>query len=460
MSKFDVIVIGGGPGGYVAAIKTSQLGFKTALIEKQHLGGVCLNWGCIPTKTLLRNAEVMHLLNEGRTFGFEFDNLSVDYSAAHKRSRRVVSRQTKGIAFLMKKNNITVFDGTASLKNETEVKIQPSGEILQGQHIIIATGAKPRQIPGVIPDGSKIITFRDALNLTKVPSSSVIVGAGPIGMEFATLWNQYGSNVTVLEMLPNVLPLEDEDISKEAEKQFKRAGINVRTGTMVKDFTLTEEGVDIAVSVGNENDTISAEKVMVAIGFSANSEDLGLEQLNISTTRGSIDVDDNMRTSVPNIYAIGDVNGKMCLAHVASAQALIAANTIAGHKTQALDYINIPRCTYSFPETASVGLTEKQATEQGYDVITTQAPFLSNGKALAMNENKGFVKIISETKQKKILGVHIIGGHVTELIAGPAGMITAESTAEDVGQTVYSHPSMSEVIMEAVHALTGQAIHM
>jgi dihydrolipoamide dehydrogenase len=460
MNTFDVIVIGGGPGGYVAAIKTSQLGFKTALIEKQHLGGVCLNWGCIPTKTLLRNAEVIHLLNEGRTFGFEFDNLSVDYSAAHKRSRRVVSRQTKGIAFLMKKNNITVFDGTASLNNSSEVEIQPSGEVLQGKNIIIATGARPRQIPGVMFDGSKIINFRDALNLTEVPSSSVIVGAGPIGMEFATIWNQYGSNVTVLEMLPNVLPLEDEDISKEAEKQFKRAGINVRTGTMVKGFTLTEEGVDIAVSVGNENDIISADKVMVAIGFVPNSEDLGLEQLDISTTRGNIDIDDNMRTSVPNIYAIGDVNGKMCLAHVASAQALIAANTIAGHKTQALDYINIPRCTYSFPETASVGLTEKQATEQGHNVITVQAPFLSNGKALAMNENKGFVKIISETKQKKILGVHIIGGHVTELIAGPAGMITAESTAKDVGQTVYSHPSMSEVIMEAAHALTGQAVHM
>ncbi len=460
MSKFDVIVIGGGPGGYVAAIKTSQLGFKTALIEKQHLGGVCLNWGCIPTKTLLHNAEVIRLLNEGRTFGFGFDNLSIDYSAAHKRSRRVVSRQTKGIAFLMKKNNITVFNGTANLNNSTVVEVQPSGEVLQGKNIIIATGARPRQIPGVIFDGSKIINFRDALNLTEVPSSSVIVGAGPIGMEFATIWNQYSSDVTVLEMLPNVLSLEDEDISKEAEKQFKRAGIKVKTGTMVKGFTLTEKGVDISVSAGNENDIISAEKVMVAIGFAPNSENLGLEQLEISTSKGNIDIDDNVRTSVPNIYAIGDVNGKMCLAHVASAQALVAANSIAGHKTQALDYVNIPRCTYSFPETASVGLTEKQATEQGYDVITAQAPFLSNGKALAMNENKGFVKVVSEAKQKKILGVHIIGGHVTELIAGPAGMITADSTAKDIGQTVYPHPAMSEVIMEAAHALTGQAVHM
>lgn len=460
MSNFDVVVIGGGPGGYVAAIRASQLGFNTAVVEKEHLGGVCLNWGCIPTKSLLRNAEVVHLLSQGRTFGFKFDNLSVDYSAAHKRSRKVVDRQTKGIGFLMKKNNITVFDGTASLKSATQIEIQPSGEVLTAKNIIIATGAKSRQIPGVTFDGEKIITFRNALDLKEVPSSAVIVGAGPIGMEFATVWNRYGSKVTVVEMLPNVLPLEDEDISEEAAKQFNRAGIKAKTGARVEAIVPTDAGVDVTIVTGDTSEVVSAEKVLVAIGFVPNSDGLGLEAVGVSTTRGNIDIDDRMCTNVPNIYAIGDVTGKLGLAHVASAQGLIAADSIAGNETYPLDYVKIPRCTYAYPEVASVGLTEKQARERGYDVITAQFPFQPNGKALAMDENIGFVKIVSETKYKEILGVHLIGGHVTELIAGPTGMIAVEATADDLAHTIHPHPTMSEVIMEAAHALVGHAIHM
>lgn len=459
MEQFDVIVIGGGPGGYVAAIRASQLGFKTAVIEKESLGGTCLNWGCVPTKSLLRNAEVIHLLSEGRSFGFSFENLSVDYGAAHKRSRQVVSRQTKRIGFLMKNNNIAVYEGAARFEGPKKITIDPSGEKLQAENIIIATGAKSRQIPGVDFDGEKIITFRKALELTEVPSSAVIVGAGPIGMEFATVWNRYGSRVTVVELLPHALPLEDEDICIEAEKQFKRAKINVKTGAMVEAITKTADGVEVAVTAGDKHETISAEKVLVAIGFVANSEDLGLENIGVTTTRGNIDIDDRMKTSVDHIYAIGDATGKLGLAHVASAQGLIAAEAIAGNETPILDYVNIPRCTYAFPEVASVGLTEKQAEDQGFEVITAQSPFVANGKALAMNENFGFVKIVSEAETQKILGVHMVGAHVTELIAGPTGMVTLESNAEDLARTIHPHPTLSEVVMEAAFTLTGKTLH-
>lgn len=460
MNTFDVIVIGGGPGGYVAAIRSSQLGLKTAVVEKEHLGGVCLNWGCIPTKALLKNAEVIHTLSEGKTFGFSFDNLTVDYSAAHSRSRKVVERQTKGIGFLMKKNNIAVFDGTGRLKSATEVEVQPSGEILSAKNIIIATGSKSRQIPGVAFDGEKIITFRQALDLTSVPESAVIVGAGPIGMEFATLWTRYGATVTVVEMLPHVLPLEDETISVEAEKQFKRAGIKTKTGAKVEKIVPTAAGVEVTVSAAGKEEVIAAQKVLVAIGFAPNSQDLGLEAVGVTTTRGNIDIDEQMRTAVPNIFAIGDVTGKMGLAHVASAQGLIAAEAIAGHLTQPLVYTSIPRCTYAYPEVASVGLTEKQAREQGYDVLTAQFPFQPNGKAQAMGDGVGFVKIVSETRYKQILGVHLIGGHVTELVAGPAGFIALEATADELAHTIHPHPTLSEVIMEAAHALVGHAIHL
>ncbi|MFQ5576843.1 MAG: dihydrolipoyl dehydrogenase [Anaerolineae bacterium] len=460
MPTFDVVVIGGGPGGYVAAIRASQLGLNTALVEKEALGGVCLNWGCIPTKALLRNAEVVHLLSQGKTFGFKFENLSVDYGAAHKRSRRIVARQTKGVRFLMKKNNITLFEGTARLKNAGQIIVEPEGQTVTARHIIIATGAAPRLIPGVEAGGRTVITYRHALNLTAVPKSALIVGAGPIGMEFATLWKRYGTDVTVLEMLPHALPLEDEDISLEAEKQFRRAGIAVKTGARVQTITPTGNGVAVTVQAGQTEETLPAETVLVAIGFAPNSQNLGLEEAGVATERGAITIDDRMQTSAPTIYAIGDVTGKLGLAHVASAQGIIAAEAIAGRETPVLNYANIPRCTYAHPEVASVGLTEAQAREQGYDVITARFPFQPNGKALAMDDNTGFVKLVAEAQYKQILGVHLIGGHVTELIAGPTGMITLETTAEELARTVHPHPTLSEVVMEAAHALAGQAIHL
>jgi dihydrolipoamide dehydrogenase len=460
MKEWDVVIIGGGPGGYVAAVRASQLGLKTALVEKESLGGVCLNWGCIPTKSLLRNAEVIHLLSQGRAFGFKFDNLSVDYSEAHRRSRSVVARQARRIHLLMKENNVTVYAGTARLKNDTEVEIEPSGETLGAKHIIVATGARPRELPGTPFDGHKVITYRNALELTEVPLSVAVIGAGPIGMEFATLWNRYGSRVTVVEWMPRVLPLEDEEISIEAERQFKRVGIKVKTNARVESGILTPGAVDLHVSTGEGKELLSVEKVLVAIGFDPSTEELGLETVGIATTRGYINVDEQMRTNVAGIYAIGDVTGKLGLAHVASAQGIVAAEAVAGKKTETLDYAKIPRCTYAYPEVASVGLTERQAREHGYEVITAQCPFVSNGKALAMNENFGFVKVVGEEKGKTILGVHLVGSHVTELVAGPAGMITLESTVEDLGRTVHPHPTMSEALMEAVHALLGRAVHL
>jgi len=460
MNEYDVVVVGGGPGGYVAAIRASQLGLKTAIVEKETLGGVCLNWGCIPTKALLRNAEVIHLLTRGAAFGFSFDNLKIDYEAAYKRSRQVVERQTKGVTYLMQKNKIAVYHGTASLKSNTQLEIQPSAELLAARQIIIATGARALQLPGVAIDGEKIITYREALSLTKAPASVVIAGSGPTGMEFATIWQRYGAKVTIVEMLPHLLPLEDEEISQEAERHYKRAGIAIKTGTRVAGMTKTAAGVEVTLVQGNNTEVITADKALTAAGFAPNSENLGLEAVGVQTNRGYIEIDRQMRTNIPNIYAVGDVTGKLGLAHVASAQGIIAAEASAGLKTPLLDYVKIPRCTYAYPEVASVGLTEKQARAAGYEVITAKFPFQPNGKALAMHDSIGFVKIVSEARYKEILGVHLIGSQVTELIAGPAGMIGLESTVEELARTIHPHPSLSEVIMEAARALAGYAIHL
>ena len=460
MNKFDCVVIGGGPGGYTAAVRASQLGMKTALIEKESLGGTCLNWGCIPTKALLRNAEVIHLLKQGRTYGFNFENLSFDYGAAHKRSRSVVARQTKRVSFLMKKNGIEIFTGSGRFKDGNTIEIESSGEKLQAKHVIVATGSKPRQLPGAAYDGDKIINFRRALELKKVPASTLIVGAGPIGMEFATIWRRYGSDVTVVELLDHALPLEDASVSLEAEKQFKRNGIKLHTGSLVKSLDPTESGVDITIESGATQENLSVNTVLVAIGFMANSDNLGLNTIGVKTTNGNVDIDDHMHTSLPHVYAIGDVTGKMCLAHVASAQAVIAAEAIAGKPSASLVYSDIPRCTYSSPEVASVGLTENQASERGIEVISAQCPFVANGKAIASGDNSGFIKIVADGKSKKILGVHLIGEHVTELVAGPTGMLSLEATIEQLGNTVHPHPTLSEALMEAAHALCGHAIHI
>jgi dihydrolipoamide dehydrogenase len=458
MGNYDTIVIGGGPGGYVAAIKASQLGQKTAVIEKEHLGGICLNWGCIPTKSLLRNAEVINLLQEGKTFGFSFDNLKVDYSAAQKRSRQVSQRLVKGVGFLMKKNNIDVIEGVGKLVGKNQVEV--NGQTHTAPAIIIATGSRARSIPGVTLDGDKLITYRQALELTQAPASLLVVGAGAIGMEFAHVFHSYGAEVTVVEMLPRVLPTEDEEISQELEKQFKRAGIKIKTGAKVEKVETTAGGVSLTVSQAGQTEILPAEKALIAIGVSPNSDNLGLEAAGVKTERGYIVINDQMQTNVPGIYAIGDVTGKLALAHVASAQGIVAAEAIAGHKPRALDYRKMPRCTYTHPEVASVGLTESQAREQGYEVQVGKFPFQANGKALGLADNDGFVKIVSEKKYNEILGVFMIGPHVTELLAGPTGLIGLESTLEELAHTVHPHPTLSEVVMEAAHVGLGQGLHL
>ncbi|MDM8521554.1 dihydrolipoyl dehydrogenase [Anaerolineales bacterium HSG6] len=458
MGNYDTIVIGGGPGGYVSAIKASQLGQKTALIEAKHLGGICLNWGCIPTKSLLRNAEVINLLREGKKYGFSLENLTVDYSIAHKRSRKVSGRLTKGIAFLMKKNKIDVYEGYGTLTSSTQVEV--NGETHTAKNIIIATGSRARTIPGVEVNGKTVLTYHETLQLTEAPKSMVVIGAGAIGMEFSYVFNSYGTDVTVVEMLPNVLPLEDIEVSKEIGKQFKRHKINVHADTRVEKIDDHGDSVTITISKGDKTETIQAEKVLVSIGVVPNSENLGLEAAGVATTeQGHIAVDDQMRTNVSNIYAVGDVTGKLALAHVGSAQGIIAAEAIAGRETSVLKYENMPRCTYTHPEVASVGLTETQAKEQGYEVKVGKYSFQANGKALGMGENAGFVKIVAEAKYNEILGMHMVGPHVTEMLAGPTGMINLESTLEELAHTVHPHPTLSEVIMEATHAALGEPIH-
>ena len=455
---YDVVVIGGGPGGYVAAARAAQLGLKTALVEKESMGGTCANWGCIPTKALLKNAEAAHLLHQGRTYGFAAPAQGADYGMAHNRSRQVAKRQEKRVEALMKGNGVTVFKGTAAVSAQGEVTVQPSGEVLQAKNIIVAAGGKPRLFPGWNMDGEKIITSREALALKEVPQSVAIIGAGPIGLEFATVWQRYGAQVTVIEAMPRIMPLEDSDVSAEAGKEFAKVGITIRTGVKVESFQAHEDGVRLNLLTAEGQEVMEVGKLLVAVGTSPATEELGLEKVGVALERGFIAVDDTMATNIPGLYAIGDVTGKMPLAHTASAQALIAVDTIAGRHTNKLNYDNIPRCIFGHIEVASVGLTEQQAIDRGYAVKTAKAGFLANGKAVAINENTGFVKVVAD-ENGKLLGVHMIGPHVTEMIAGATTLVSLGLTAEQAGQVVYPHPTLSEVLVEAIHALSGHAIH-
>ena len=469
MADYDLVIIGGGPGGYVAAIRARQLGLKTALVEREHLGGVCLNWGCIPTKALLRNAEVIRLLGQGKTYGFRFDpeSLTVDYAAAQKRSRRVAARLVKGVRFLMKKNGVEVFEATGRLRSATEVELS-TGERLMTRHVILATGARARAIPGIPIDGDRLLSARHALELTEVPRSIVVIGAGAIGVEFAYLWRAYGAEVTLVEMMPTVLPLEDAEVGEALGKALRKQGIRVLTGTRVEKVERVEAGeagaegpgLCLTLSAEGRTQTLEAEKALVAIGVRPNSEELGLEAVGVATERGWIVVDERMQTNVPGIYAIGDVTGKLPLAHVASAQGIVAVEAIAGREPEPLDYTRMPRCTYASPEVASVGLTEAQAREQGYEVRVGQFPFRANGKALALDDYEGFVKVVADARYNQVLGVHMIGPHVTELVAGPTGMIRLETTVEELAHTVHPHPTLSEVVMEAAHVVLGQPVHL
>jgi dihydrolipoamide dehydrogenase len=467
MTTYDVAVIGGGPGGYVAAIRAVQLGLKTALVEKEHLGGVCLNWGCIPSKALLRNAEIANLLTRGKEFGFSFENLKLDYTIAHKRSRDVSIGRVKGVQFLMKKNKIDVYQGIGRLKDATHVEITAvdnlplvSGSaftgVIESKNIIMATGARARSIPGVEIDGQSIITYRHALEITQPPKSIVIIGAGPIGLEFGYVFRSYGSDVTIIEMLPNAAPLEDEEVSKELEKHLKKMGIKLLTNTKVESLAKTGDGVEVRAA----GQTIKADKALIAIGFAPNSDNIGLETAGVKTEHGAIAVDGHYRTNVPNIFAIGDVNAKLMLAHVGSAQGIVAAETIAGAETVELDYDAMPRCYYCQPQIASMGITEKQAKERGLEVKVGKFNFLPNGKAQGLGETYGFVKVIADAKYGEILGVHMIGPEVTELLPEWVLARNNELTPHEVARSVHAHPTLSEVLMEAAHAVEGQSIHM
>ena len=464
-TKFDVIVIGAGPGGYVAAIRSSQLGLKTAIIEKEWLGGVCLNVGCIPSKSLLKNAEVAHILRKrGKEFGFSFDNLILDYSAAVKRSRQVSSRLVRGVGFLMKKNNIVVFNGSGRISSMNTVNvtnIDGKNQEIKADHIIIATGASPITIPGIEIDGDKILTYREAITQERLPNSVVIVGSGAIGVEFATVWNAYGVDVTVVEMLPRLVPLEDEEISTELARSFKKSKIKVLTNHKVEDISINKTGVSVLVSAEKGEQTIEADQVLMAIGFRPNINDLGLEDVGVQINEfGAVAVDDRMSTNVPGIWAIGDVTGKLMLAHVGSAQGAICAENIAGVETTTLEYEMMPRATYCQPQIASFGLTEDQAVERGHNVKVGRFPFQANGKALGLGESGGWVKIITDEKYGEILGAHMIGPEVTELLPELTLAQMMELTPVEIGRNIHAHPTLSEVLMEAAHSVGGHAIHM
>lgn len=465
MDEYDVIVIGAGPGGYVCAIRAAQLGMKTAIIDKEWLGGVCLNVGCIPSKALLKNAELAQTLRQGgKEFGFTVEGLTLDYSVAVKRSRQVSDRLVRGVGFLMKKNNISVTLGTARINAPGTLAVTTQdGKVqeLKTKNIVIATGSRVAMIPGLQADGERILSYREAILQTRLPKSVVIIGAGAIGAEFGTIWNSYGVKVTIVEMLPRVLPLEDEEVSAELAKAFNKRGIQILTGTRVLGIDKTEGGVAVKVASSDGEKALEAEQALVAIGFKPNSADLGLEGLGvILSPRGFIEIDDHMATNVPGIWAIGDVTGKLLLAHVASAQGIICAESIAGVETITLDYTMMPRATFSQPQVASFGLTEAQAKEKGLDIKIGRFNFQANGKALGLGDYAGFVKLITDAKYGEILGGHMVGPDVSELLPELTLAQRLEATVEDIARNVHAHPTLSETLMEAAHAALGHSIHM
>lgn len=461
----DVVIIGAGPAGYVAAIRAAQLGLKVAMVDKQWVGGVCLNVGCIPSKALLRNAEIAHILRErGRDFGFSCENLQLDFSAAVKRSRQVSNRLVKGVEFLMKKNGIAVNIGVGRLIAADRVMVTDKDgreTELQAKEIIIATGASAAVPAAWKVDGKNVITYREAILQEKLPKSVAIIGAGAIGMEFATVWSAYGVKVTVVEMLPHILPLEDAETAAEVAKAYSKRGVELLIDHKVEAVEATANGVNVTVSKGGEAKILTAEQSLVAIGFQPNSGGLGLEDIGVKLSgRGFIEVDDTMKTNVPGIRAIGDVTGKLMLAHVGSAMGIVCADDIAGHKTTRLNYEMMPRATYCAPQVASFGLSETQAKERGIPVKIGRFPFQANGKALGLADYAGWVKLVVEEKSGEILGAAMVGPEVTELLPELtlAGMM--KLTSNEIGRNVHAHPTLSEALMEAAHAAEGSAIHL
>ena len=460
--NYDVIVLGSGPGGYVTAIRASQLGFKTAIIEKESLGGVCLNWGCIPTKALLKSAQVFDYINHAEDFGIKVDGVQSDFPAVIKRSRDVADGMSNGIAYLMKKNKIAVINGFGKLKKENVVSVTSDAKTTDysAKHIIIATGARSRVLPNIPQDGKKILGYRDALVLKKAPKKMVVIGSGAIGVEFAYFYNAMGVDVTIVEYLPNIVPLEDKDISKQLQRTFKKSGINILTKSSVEKVDTKGDGCKVSIKTSKGSEIIECDVVLSAVGITANIEGIGLEDVGIKTENGKILVDDFYNTNVNGYYAIGDVLSTQALAHVASAEGIICVEKIAGHNPEKIDYKNIPGCTYCNPEIASVGYTEEQAKEAGYEVKTGKFPFTASGKASAAGHKDGFVKVIFDAKYGEWLGCHMIGAGVTDMIAEAVLGRKLETTGREVLKAVHPHPTMSEAVMEAVADAYDEIIHL
>jgi len=459
---YDVAVIGSGPGGYVAAIKASQLGLKVALIEKYaKVGGTCLHWGCIPTKALLLNAELYEKALHGKEFGILYKDINLDFRLVKARKDKIVKKLAMGTDFLMKKNKITTFSGKGTLTSPGTISVAgESPAEVRAKKIVIATGSEAKLLPGMELDGQCILTNKEILDLDSVPKSLLVVGAGAVGIEFASIFSRFGTDVTVVEMLPRILPVEDQEVSDELRKLLAKRRIKIITDARFENLTVQDGKVQATVSVaGGPAQTITTDKALIAVGRKPVTEGIGLERLGVATTKGFITVDEHMETSVPGVFAIGDIVPTQQLAHVASHEGILAMRHIAGESTEPLNYDLVPGCTYCSPEVASVGLRESAARERGYDVVTSKFPFAAIGKATILGENEGFVKLVCEKKYKQVLGMHMIGPHVTELVAEGTAIIGLEACAEDVSHLIHAHPTVSEGIMEAAHAIYGAAIH-
>jgi dihydrolipoamide dehydrogenase len=461
--KYDIIIIGSGPGGYVTAIRASQLGFKTAIVEKENLGGICLNWGCIPTKALLKSANVFEYINHAGDYGITVGNAKADFPAIIKRSRDVANGMSNGVQFLMKKNKIDVINGTGKVKPGKKVEVtDKDGKVTEysADHVIIATGARSRELPNLPQDGKKIIGYRQALSLEKLPKKMVVVGSGAIGVEFAYFYNTMGTDVTIVEYMPNIVPVEDEEVSKQLERSFKKQGIKVMTNSSVESVDTSGAGCKVKVKTKKGEEIIECDIVLSAVGITANIENIGLEEVGIVTDKGKITVDEFYRTNIPGYYAIGDVIPGPALAHVASAEGITCVEKIKGLDVEPIDYTNIPGCTYCSPEIASVGYTEKKAIEAGYEIKVGKFPFSASGKASAAGHKDGFVKVIYDAKYGELLGAHMIGANVTEMIAELVAARKLETTGHEILKAIHPHPTMSEAVMEATAAAYGEVIHL
>ena len=457
--QYQVAVVGAGPGGYVAAIRAAQLGMSTVVVEREALGGVCLNWGCIPSKAILRNAEVVSLFHRAQEFGVSFDNFSVDYSKAISRSRRVVNRMVRGVAHLLRKNGVEHVSGEARFVDAHTLRVSPDDTVISAENVIIATGARPRTIPILPIDEEVVISSRQALEQTDLPTKAVVLGGGAIGVEFASVYNSYGVNVTIVEMMPRLLPNEDAEISKLLERSLRRKGITIMTGAKAVDFHRDDDGAVLRVeSDGGETD-IHCGRILVAVGVQGNVEGLGLEAIGVAPDRGFIPVDEHLATSAPGVYAIGDVNGKLLLAHAASAQGVYVVEKLAGNNPPSLNYIDMPKATYCNPQVASMGLTEEQARAEGYDVKVGRFPYMASGKAAAMGESEGMVKLVSDGAYGEILGAHMIGADATELLAEVSMTRMLEGGVTEMGWMVHAHPTLSEALKEASLDAAGASLH-